>query len=35
MSTPTFTASSSLAQDVGPHVNVIVDGQKLGPDNGK
>jgi hypothetical protein len=30
MSTLTFTASSSLAQNVGAHVSVIVDGQKVG-----
>jgi len=30
MSTITFTASSTLAQKVGAHVNVFVDGQKIG-----
>jgi hypothetical protein len=30
MSTITFTASSTLAQNVGAHVNVIVDGVKIG-----
>jgi hypothetical protein len=30
MSTITFTARSSLLQGVGAHVNVIVDGQKIG-----
>jgi len=30
MSNITFTARSSLAQNVGAHVNVIVDGQKIG-----
>ena len=30
MSTITFTAHSSLAQGVGAHVNVIVDGRKIG-----